>query len=205
MAFYADHMFPRLMDWSMGTRRFQEMRKEALAPAYGHVLEIGFGTGLNVPHYPAAVTRLTALDPGRHLQKKVARRTAAAAMPIELVHLSAETLPFDDHRFDCVASTWTLCTIPDVVAALREARRVLKPDGKFIFIEHGRSDDATVATWQDRLNPLQRVIACGCNLNRPIATLIAQAGLKMEHLDRFRMAGVPRVGGEMYRGIAAPS
>ena len=202
MGFYADYVFPRLMDWTLGTRRFQEQRELALASAHGNVLEIGFGTGLNLPHYPHAVTSLTALDPATLLPKKVARRISRGSLPVELVRLSAETLPFEDGRFDSAVSTWTLCTIPDPVAALREVRRVLKPGGTYVFLEHGRSDDAWVAKWQDFFNPMQRVIACGCNLNRPIDALISQGGLKIDRLDRFLLSGVPRIAGEMYRGVA---
>ncbi len=205
MGFYAHWIFPRLMDWALGTGRVQERRREALAPVYGSVLEIGFGTGLNLPHYPGAVTWLTALDPEPLLPKRVVRRTSEASIPVELVHCRAEVLPFEASRFDCVVSTWTLCTIADVGAALREVRRVLKSDGKLVFLEHGRSDDARVAKWQDRFNPLQRLIACGCNLNRPIDVLIDQAGLKIAQLERFLMPGVPRIGGEMYQGTAVLS
>jgi len=205
MGFYADHVFPHLMDWTLGTRRFQEQRELALASAQGNVLEIGFGTGLNLPHYPHAVTSLTALDPATLLPKTVARRISRGSLPVELVRLSAETLPFEDGRFDCAVSTWTLCTIPDPIAALREVRRVLKPGGTYVFLEHGRSDAAGVAKWQDFFNPIQRVIACGCNLNRPIDALIAQGGLRIEKLDRYAMPGVPRIAGEMYLGVAHPS
>jgi len=205
MSFYADHVFPHLMDWTLGTRRFQELREQALASAQGHVLEIGFGTGLNLSHYSHAVTSLTALDPATLLPRKVARRISRGSLPVELVRLSAETLPFEDGRFDCAVSTWTLCTIPNPVAALREVRRVLKPGGTYVFLEHGRSDDAWVAKWQDFFNPIERVIACGCNLNRPIDALISQGGLKIDRLDRFLLPGVPRIVGEMYRGFARPS
>lgn len=205
MGFYADHVFPHLMDWTLGTRRFQEQREQALASAHGNALEIGFGTGLNLPHYPHAVTSLTALDPATLLPNKVARRISQGSLPVELVRLSAETLPFEDGRFDCAVSTWALCTIPDPVAALREVRRVLKPGGTYVFLEHGRSDDAGVAKWQDFFNPLQRRIACGCNLNRPIDALISQGGLKIDRLDRFLLPGVPRIAGEMYRGVAIPA
>jgi len=205
MGFYAGHVFPRLMDWGMGTRKFRQERQQTLAPLHGAVLEIGFGTGLNLPHYPMAVTSLTALDPATLLPKKVARRISEGSLPVELVRLSAEALPFEDGRFDCVVSTWTLCTIPDAVAALREVGRVLKPGGKYVFLEHGRSDDARVARWQDFFNPLQQRLACGCNLTRPIDALITQAGLKLENVDRFLMPGIPRIAGEMYRGIAIPA
>ena len=205
MGFYADHVFPRLMDWVLRDAKFQEQRVAALAPAHGVVLEIGFGTGLNLPHYPNSVTALSVLDPAVFLPKRVAQRIAQAPMPVDMTRLSAERLPFEDARFDCVVSTWTLCTIPDALAALREVRRVLKPDGHYIFLEHGRSRDPRVATWQDRLNPLQRIIACGCNLNRPIDRLIEVAGLTLDRLDRYCMPGIPRIAGEMYRGIAARS
>lgn len=204
MGFYADRIFPYLMDWTLSRSRFHELRREALASACGSVLEIGFGTGLNLPYYPKTVTSLTVLDPADLLPAKVARRIAVASMPVEVMHLAAELLPFEANRFDCVVSTFTLCTIPDPVAALREVRRVMKPEAIFMFLEHGRSDDTRVATWQDRLNPIQRVIGCGCNLNRPIDRLIQQAGLAVAQLERERLPGVPRLVGEMYRGTARP-
>jgi ubiquinone/menaquinone biosynthesis C-methylase UbiE len=204
MSWYADHLFPHLMDWTMRASRFRDERVSALLPAHGDVLEIGFGTGLNLPCYPRAVTRLTAVEPARLLKTRVAQRIADAAMPVEIVQRDAEALPFDSGRFDCVVSTFTLCTIVDAHAALREIRRVLKTDGQFIFLEHGRSADARVARWQDRLNPIQRVVACGCNLNRRIDLLISAAGLGIRNLDRHTQAGVPRVGGELYRGVAVP-
>ncbi|NJL16264.1 MAG: methyltransferase domain-containing protein [Nitrospira sp.] len=122
--------------------------------------------------------------------------------PVEITHQGAEQLPYQDQIFDTVVSTWTLCTIPDPVLALREVGRVLKPGGRLLFLEHGRSDDRTIAVWQDRLNPIQNVLGCGCNLNRRIDQLIIQAGLTIAHLDRFSMPNVPRLAGEMYRGTA---
>lgn len=204
MGFYAEQIFARVMDWCMGSPRFQEQRREALASVHGAVLEIGFGTGLNLPRYPKTVSSLTAVEPANLLPQKVTQRLSDGSFLVELVRVSAETMPFESRRFDCVVSTWTLCTIPDAVAALREVRRVLKPGGQFVFLEHGRSDEPRVARWQDRLNPLQRIVACGCNLNRPIDTLIRQAGLRVDTLDRYRLPGVPRIAGEMYRGIASP-
>lgn len=204
MGIYAKYVFPHLMDWAMGSRRLQEQRGEALMPLHGEVLEIGFGTGLNLPHYPSATTRIIALEPARLLPRKVSRRMAAAPMPVTIVQGSAEHLPFHDRRFDCVVSTWTLCTIPDALAALREIGRVLKPGGRFVFLEHGRSHAPAVARWQDRLNPLQQRIGAGCNMNRPIDRLITEAGLTLESLERFQMPGMPRLVGEMYRGVASP-
>ncbi|MDE3221135.1 MAG: class I SAM-dependent methyltransferase [Nitrospirota bacterium] len=200
MGFYATQIFPRLMDWVMSGDEFQQLRKLLLQGARGEVLEIGLGTGLNLPHYPGGVSWLYAVDPAPLLPDRVTRRSRAVAFPVQIKQVSAETLPFDDRTFDCVVSTWTLCTIPDPVKALREVRRVLKPDGVFLFLEHGRSEDDKVAAWQDRLNPVQNIIGCGCNLNRKIDQIIAQAGLKIMTLDRFQMQSVPRLGGEMYRG-----
>lgn len=205
MGFYEKHVFPRFMDFTTGSKRIREEREKALAPAYGDVLEIGFGTGRNLPHYPEAVTSLEAVDPADMLPGRVARRIAEARVPVEVVHLGAERLPFQDGRFDCVVSTLTLCTIPDAAAALREVRRVLKPGGCFLFLEHGRSDEEGVARWQDRLNPLNRRVACGCNLNRPIDALVREAGLQIERLDRYALRGAPRVLAEIYRGVARPA
>lgn len=205
MGLYGRHIFPRLMDHVMSGAEFQQLRMELLESAGGQVLEIGLGTGLNLPHYPNTVSRLCAVDPFPLLPDRLAARSEAVPFPIEISRISAEHLPHDDRTFDCVVSTWTLCTIPDPVQALREVRRVLKPDGTFLFLEHGRSDEARIAAWQDRLNQLQRVIGCGCNLNRKIDQLIEQAGLTIRQLDRFQMRSVPRLGGEMYRGSAVPA
>ena len=204
MGLYADHIFPRLMDRVMRTPPFQKQRQEVLAQVYGNVLEIGFGTGLNLPHYPNTVTWLTAIEPGHLLAKRVAERSANLAMPVEIFRYRAETLPWEDQRFDCGVSTWTLCTIRDPLRALSEIRRVLKPGGKFIFLEHGRSEDPKIARWQNILNPFQRLFACGCHLNRRIDRIIEDSGFTVEQLDRFVMEGVPRPGADMYRGVARP-
>jgi SAM-dependent methyltransferase len=205
MGLYSAYIFPRLMDWVMSGAGFQRLRNEVLQSARGEVLEIGLGTGLNLPHYPVGVSRLRAVDPAPLLPDRVTERIARAPFPVELSRTGAEHLPYDSRSFDYVVSTWTLCTIPDPVRALQEVRRVLKPTGRLLFLEHGRSDEGTIAKWQDRLNPLQNVIGCGCNLNRPIDQLISKAGLHILQLDRFVMEGVPRIGGELYRGIATPN
>lgn len=205
MGLYATQIFPRLMDRLMSGDEFQQLRQLLLRDTHGEVLEIGLGTGLNLPHYPGGLSCLHAVDPAPLLPDRVAQRCTAVAFPVQLEQVSAETLPFDEQTFDCVISTWTLCTIPDPVQALREIRRVLKPDGTFLFLEHGRSDEARIAAWQDRVNPLQRIIGCGCNLNRKIDQLIEQAGLTIRQLERFQMRNVPRLGGEMYRGTAVPT
>ena len=166
------------------------------------MLEIGFGTGLNLAHYPAGVAKLVTADPMDALRERVRGRIESAPFPVEIHHLPADrTLPFDAGRFDTVTMTWTLCTIPDPVAAVREMRRVVKPGGKLLFIEHGRSDDAKVARWQDRWNPIQNVIGCGCNVNRQIDALVEQGGFRLAALERFLAEGAPRMFGEMYRGV----
>ncbi len=201
MGFYERRIFPFFLDLAM--RGMNDLRAETLAPARGDVLEIGFGTGLNLRYYPEGVRRLAALDPMDALEKRVQERIAEAKFPVERHALPAdERLPFEDTSFDTVAVTWTLCTIPDPVAALVEMRRVLRPEGQLLFIEHGRSDDPKVARWQDRLNPIQNVIGCGCNLNRPIDALVKKGGFTLQHLDRFCRARTPRFVGEMYRGVA---
>ncbi len=202
MGWYGEHIFPHLMEWVMGGEEFQIQRSLVLARVNGTVLEIGFGTGLNLPHYPAALSSLHAIDPAHMLPRKIAERSAAIPFPLQIQRTSAETLPYNARSFNFVVSTWTLCTIPDPVKALLEVYRVLKPDGVFLFLEHGRSEDAKVAAWQDRFNPVQNIIGCGCNLNRKIDQIIAQAGLMIMTLDRFQMQSVPRLGGEMYRGAA---
>lgn len=204
MGLYSQHIFPRLMDWLMRGEEFQRLRAGLLAHTHGDVLEIGFGTGLNLAHYPPHIAYLSVVDPAILLPRKVRERILTVSFSVQASHVTAETLPYPDGRFDTVVSTWTLCTIPDPVQALREVARVLKPEGTFLFLEHGRSDDPAVATWQSRLNPVQNLIGCGCNLNRPIDRLLAQAGLTIVELDRFVMPHVPRLAGEMYRGTATP-
>jgi ubiquinone/menaquinone biosynthesis C-methylase UbiE len=201
MSFLCDCVAGSLMDLLMSRKAFSAQRADLLKDVGGEVLEIGFGTGLNMPHYTPKVTRLTVIDPAAFLPKRVAARVAASPFPVERVQLSAERLPFEDHRFDYVVSTWTLCTIPNVTAALREVCRVLKPAGHFVFLEHGRSENVGTARWQDRLNPIQKFIGGGRNLNRKIDDLITVAGLHIQRLDRYHMAG-PRPWTEMYRGIA---
>jgi ubiquinone/menaquinone biosynthesis C-methylase UbiE len=167
------------------------------------VLEIGFGTGLNLPFYPNQVSRLTAIDTERMLPNRVASRIAAARFPVEQFQLDAgEHLPFEDDSFDGVVTTFTLCSISDVRSALSEIRRVLKPGGRYAFLEHGRSDDRRVARWQDRFNPIQKFVGRGCNLNRSIDRLAQEAGFEVIRLERYLMPDTPRVLGEMYRGVA---
>jgi SAM-dependent methyltransferase len=205
MGLYAKYIFPRLLDWSLGAPEFGEYRRRALKPARGETLEIGFGTGLNLSYYPEAVTKLTVLDSENMLEDRVVARIAACPIPVTKMRLDAQgRLPFDDSAFDTVVTTLTLCSIQDVAAALAEIRRALKPDGRFVFFEHGRSDDPKVARRQDRFNPIQKIIGAGCNMNRKIDELIESAGFEITTLDRFLMPKTPRMLAEMYRGVARP-
>ncbi len=201
--FYERRVFPHVLDLAMGA--LEKLRAPTLAGAQGEVLEIGFGTGLNLAHYPSGIASLATADPMDALPGRVQRRIAAAGFPVDVHHLPADRrLPFDDARFDSVTMTWTLCTIAEPVAALREMRRVLRPGGQLLFIEHGRSDDPRVARWQDRWNPIQKRIACGCNVNRRIDALVETGGFRLRALERFVAERTPRLFGEMYRGVALP-
>ncbi|HZF39760.1 MAG TPA: class I SAM-dependent methyltransferase [Blastocatellia bacterium] len=205
MGFYAKHIFPRILDWSVGAPEFGEYRRRALEPARGETLEIGFGTGLNLPYYPQTVTKLTAIDSENMLEDRVEKRIAACRIPVTRIQLDAQgRLPFEDRIFDTVVTTLTLCSIPDTAAALAEIRRALKLEGRFVFFEHGRSDDPKVARRQDRFNPIQKIIAAGCNMNRKIDELIENAGFEITTLDRFLLPNAPRILAEIYRGVAKP-
>ncbi len=192
---------PRLLDWMM--RSVDDLRPETVSQARGEVLEVGFGTARNLPHYQPTVRSVTGLDPmpteGLAI---VEQRIAQARFPVERTVLRADgELPFDAGRFDCVLTTWTLCSIPDPLAALSEMRRVLKPGGRYLFIEHGRSERAQTARWQDRLNPLWRGLTGGCNMDRRMDALVEQGGFQLVSLDRFLAPGPP-VLACMYRGVA---
>jgi SAM-dependent methyltransferase len=203
LGLYSKYIFPRILDWSLGTLELGKYRRLALAPTRGRTLEIGFGTGLNLPYYPDGVTELTVIDSENMLRDRVEKRIAACPIPVTRMQLDAQgRLPFDDRVFDSVVTTLTLCSIENTAPALAEIRRVLEPDGQFIFWEHGRSDDPAVARRQDRFNPLQRIIGAGCNMNRRIDALIRDAGFEIQTLDRFLLPKTPRVLAEMYRGVA---
>lgn len=181
-------------------------RRRALEGARGRTLEIGFGTGLNLPWYPEGVTELVVFDSENMLPELVEERISRSAIPVTRLRLDASgRLPFDDRSFDSVVTTFTLCSIGDLAAALSEVHRVLKPSGGLHFLEHGLSDDRGVARWQDRLNPLQKIVGVGCNMNRPIDRLIREAGFGFTSLERFLMPKTPRLLAEMYQGIAHPT
>jgi ubiquinone/menaquinone biosynthesis C-methylase UbiE len=204
MGVYDDWVLPRVMNLAMGAKVVAEQRAKALAGVKGRVLEVGFGSGHNLPHYPAGVERVVGVDPSGESAKLARARIAEAPFPVEFLPLSGEQLPAPDGSFDSVVSTFTLCTIPDALAALRQMRRVLAPGGRFFFLEHGRSDDAKVRRWQDRLNGAQRWLVGGCNLNRPMDQLVVEAGFELESLERYYAQG-PRFLSCLYRGVARDS
>ena len=201
MGFYREHIVPRLADMTLNGRPFDCLRARVTADLGGEVLEIGFGSGRNLPHYPATVTRVRAVEPSAVGRKLAAGRVAASTVPVEFVGLDGQELPVEDASIDHVLTTWTLCTIPDVARALHEVGRVLKPSGSFHFVEHGRAPDPRVSRWQDRLTPIQRRLAGGCHLNRPLGELVAASGLVLERLDHPRVPG-PRTFTYTYEGVA---
>ena len=201
MGFYEQQVLPRFVDVALSGREFAKLRERVASELEGEVLEVGFGSGRNVPYYPSALTRVRAVDPATVGRKLAAKRVAASAVPVEYVGLDGESLPMDDGSVDHVLTTWTLCTIPDVHAALLEIRRVLRPGGALHFLEHGQSPQPKVVRWQDRLTPLQRKLAGGCHLNRPIDQLVADSGLEVTRLDNYYLKG-PKALGYMYEGEA---
>jgi ubiquinone/menaquinone biosynthesis C-methylase UbiE len=202
MGFYADQVLPRFVDVVMARKEFTAIRARVAQGLDGEVLEVGFGSGLNVPHYPSKVSQVRAVDPATVGRKLAAKRVAASPVPVEFVGLDGQDLPVESASVDHVLITWTLCTIPDVERALAEMRRVLRPGGLLHFVEHGRSPDVGVARWQDRLTPLQRRVAGGCHLNRPIDKLVASSGFAMTKMDNYYAKG-PRPFGYMFEGVAA--
>jgi ubiquinone/menaquinone biosynthesis C-methylase UbiE len=202
MNLYSRTVLPWLCDWVMRDPRMTEYRNLVLADVSGDVLEIGFGTGLNLPHYPPHVRRISTVDPNPGMNKLAQKGIAESGREIDQRVIGGEQLPFDDATFDFVVSTWTLCSIPDAGKAAGEVYRVLKPGGRFLFVEHGLSDDQKVQRWQRRLNPIQRVLAGGCRLDLDVKALVQQQPFRHYELDQFLMERMPRTHGTMYRGAA---
>jgi ubiquinone/menaquinone biosynthesis C-methylase UbiE len=202
MGFYGDKVLPRLIDKACGMKANTEVRQRVCADLHGHVLEVGFGSGLNVPHYPPAVTRVDAVEPADVGWQLAADRLAATTVPVQRAGLDGQRLPFPDDHYDAALSTWTLCTIPDVEAALLELRRVLRPGATFHFAEHGLAPDVRVQRWQHRVEPLQKRMAGGCHVTRPITDLLAAAGFEITRLEEFYEKGAPKVVGAQSVGVA---
>lgn len=202
MGLYTEQILPRVINWFMDGKPFRALRAEALKEVSGTVLEVGFGSGLNLPFYTGGVDKLYALEPSGVARQLAGKRIRRAPFGVEFVEWNEEgsmTLPGES--VDAVVTTWTLCTIPDVEAALREFRRVLKPEGLYHFLEHGRAPDPAVARWQDRWNPFQKCLAGGCHVNRPIARLIEDAGFTLHDHTNFYMDG-PKILAYIYQGKA---
>lgn len=202
MPVYRDKIFPRLLNVLMDTKQTRKIRARVCADLEGEVVEIGFGTGHNLPYLTTAVSQLHAVDPSELGVRLAQNRIATSAVPVDVAGLDGQSLPFEDCSADAVLCTWTLCTIPDAVAAVREVRRVLRPGGTLHFVEHGAAPDAGVRRWQDRLNGVQQRIGCGCNLNRDIPALIQAGGLSISRLDTYYNAGEPKPFAATYEGIA---
>ena len=201
-SWYDRHVLPWLLDFACGIKPVKRQRRKVVPLARGRVLEIGIGTGLNLEHYDKArVQAITGLDPGLQMHRLARKRVAQAGIPVELVGLSAEKIPFEAATFDTVVVTYSLCTIPDPVAALREMRRVLKPGGTLIYCEHGRAPDASVRRWQERLTPVWSKVAGGCQLDRDIPALLREGGFRTDDLETMYLPG-PRALTFNYWGTA---
>jgi len=201
MAFFADELLPRLCHLAMRNRRLLPYRKRAIALAEGRVLEIGTGSGLNLPFYGPSVREILALEPAPKLIAMA--QQVASPVPVKFLNASAEAVPIEDRSVDTVVTTWTLCTIPSAEDALAEMRRVLRPRGRLVFVEHGLAPDERVRWWQDRLTPLWARISGGCHLNRPIRQLLEDGGFRVERLETGYMPG-PRPMTFTYEGTAIP-
>ena len=201
MGVYRDQILPRFTNVLLASREFGQVRERVASRLSGEVLEVGFGSGLNVPYYPPGVRRVQAVDPATVGRKLAAKRVAASPVSVEYIGLDGQDLPLESESIDHVLITWTMCTIPDVDAALLEIHRVLRSGGQMHFAEHGLSPDAKVATWQIRLNPIQQRWAGGCHLNRPIDQLVTKAGFDLTRLNNFYARG-PKSTGYMYEGVA---
>jgi ubiquinone/menaquinone biosynthesis C-methylase UbiE len=202
VGWYADHVVPRIAGFALADKRTGEVRERVCTGLSGEVLEVGFGSGLNAKYYPAEVEEVLAVEPSDVSWRMAEPRVAAAPTRVRRVGLDGQSLPLPDASADSALSTWTLCTIPDAGRALAEVRRVLKPGGALHFVEHGRSPDEGVRRWQERLDPIQKRLAGGCHLSRPIADLLTAAGFTIESLDTYYVPKEPKPFAWFYEGVA---
>lgn len=203
MGFYSDVILPRLCDLAMRNKLLLPIRERVIGAAEGRVLEIGVGSGLNLPFYRPPVREVLALEPAAKLVAMAQNASRGTIMPVSFLEASAEAIPLGDHSIDTIVTTWTMCSIPHADMALAEIRRVLRPGGKLLFVEHGQAPDESVRRWQDRLTPAWRAIAGGCHLNRPISAMIEGAGFRIDRIETGYIPG-PRPMTYMYEGCARP-
>ncbi len=196
---YSKHVFPCLCDWAMSSKELHPLRKQSLQNVSGRVLEIGFGTGLNLPFYPEDVEEVYAVDVNPEMAPKALARIEKVSFPVQHHVISGEALPMENDSFDFVVSTFTLCSIAKVEQAIGEIWRVLRPGGQFCFLEHGLSPDPKVASWQTRLNPIHQVLGDGCHLNRPMEQIVRSQPFEVGPIQTFYLEGVPRVIGCLYQ------
>lgn len=201
MGVWSERVVPYITEKACNTAEIRPYRERLAADLDGDVVEIGFGTGHNLAYLPPAVRGLLAVEPSEKARRYAASRIAECKIPVTYAGLNAQSVDIPDDRFDHAISTFTLCTIPDAVAALREVRRVLKPDGRFHFVEHGRSPLPKVQRFQQRWDPIQRRLFAGCHVSRPISSLIEEGGFVIDKLENSQLKG-PKGFGYLYAGVA---
>jgi ubiquinone/menaquinone biosynthesis C-methylase UbiE len=202
MGLYDDRVLPRILNRTCGSAALEPLRRKVCRGLAGDVIELGFGSGHNVPFYPPAVTRVAAVEPADASWKLAGERLKATGVLVQRSGLDGQSLPFEDNSYDAALSTWTLCTVPDPAAALAELRRVLKPGGTLHFLEHGLAPDEGVRRWQRRLNPVQKMMTGGCQLTRPIVELLTVAGFMITSADVFYEEGAAKITGADSLGTA---
>ena len=202
MGWYGERVVPRITTFALSTKRTGEVRERVCAGLTGDVVEVGFGSGLNAAYYPPEVAEVLAVEPSDVAWRMAEQRVAATSTKVRRVGLDGQVLPLEDASADSALSTWTLCTIPDAGRALAEVRRVLKPGATLHFVEHGQSPDERVHAWQLRLDPIQKRLAGGCHLSRPIADLLTAAGFTVERLDTYYVPKEPKPFAWFYEGVA---